>query len=77
MSTHAASDFPPITPAERARRANAVRQAAASIRLEGGTTTPARTALNAEYLAGTIDADTYMARSLRLARTVTKTAPTH
>jgi hypothetical protein len=68
MSTHAAADFPPINPAERALRLDAIRQADASNRLEGGITSPGRVALNDDYIAGRIDLDAYVARSLQLAR---------
>jgi hypothetical protein len=68
VSTHAAEDFPTMSPAERALRIDAVRQADASNRLEGGITNPERKALNEQYTSGRIDLNTYIDHSLRLAR---------
>ena len=62
-----AIDYPAISPAERALRADAVRQADASNRLEGGVTSPERALLNEQYIAGHLDLDAYVAASLRLA----------
>jgi hypothetical protein len=67
VSTHAAEDFPTMSPAERALRIDAVRQADASNRLEGTITNPERNALNEQYTSGRIDLDTYIDHSLRLA----------
>ncbi len=67
MSTNAAADFPMISAAEQLRRSNAVRQAEASNRLEGGTAHPDRSRLHADYVAGRIDLETYLARGRRIA----------
>jgi Antitoxin VbhA len=64
MSNPAARDAPVICPAEAARRRDAVRQATASIRLEGGTVSEADLALDEQYISGRIDIDTYVAAHL-------------
>lgn len=64
MSDHAAGDVPVIGPAEAARRVDAVRQATASIRLEGGAVSEAELALDEQYISGHIDIDTYVAAHL-------------
>jgi Antitoxin VbhA len=64
MSNPAARDAPVISPAEAARRRDAVRQATASIRLEGGTVSEAELALDEQFISGHIDIDTYVAAHL-------------
>lgn len=64
MSNPAARDTPVIGPAEAARRVDAVRQATASIRLEGGAVSEAELALDEQYISGHIDIDTYVAAHL-------------
>jgi hypothetical protein len=53
-----------IGSAEAARRRDAVLQATASIRLEGGTVSQAELALDEQYTSGRIDIDTYVAAHL-------------
>jgi hypothetical protein len=64
MSNPAARDAPVIGQAEAARRRDAVRQATASIRLEGGTVSEADLALDEQYISGQIDIATYVAAHL-------------
>jgi Antitoxin VbhA len=64
MSNPTTRDAPVIGPAEAARRRDAVRQATASIRLEGGTVSEAELALGEQYISGRIDIDTYVAAHL-------------
>jgi Antitoxin VbhA len=64
MSDPAARDAPVLGPTEAARRRDAVRQATASIRLEGGTVSEPELALDEQYISGRIDIDTYVAAHL-------------
>jgi Antitoxin VbhA len=64
MSNPVSLDDPVISPAERARRRHAVRQATASIRLEGGTVDAADLILDEQYIAGQITLNQYMASHL-------------
>lgn len=64
----AAADFPAITPAEAARRRNAVRQAEATVRLEGGTTTPEQAGLDTAFIAGRLDLPDYLAACIATTR---------
>lgn len=76
MSNPAARDTPVISPAEAARRRDAVRQATASIRLEGGTVSEADLALDEQYISGHIDIDTYVAAHLPQRTSSVTTRPT-
>jgi hypothetical protein len=76
MSNPAARDTPVIGPAEAARRRDAVRQATASIRLEGGTVSEADLALDEQYISGHIDIDTYVAAHLPQRASSVTTRPT-
>jgi Antitoxin VbhA len=64
MSNPAARDTPVIGPAEAALRRDAIRQATASIRLEGGTVSEADLVLDEQYISGHIDIGTYVAAHL-------------
>jgi hypothetical protein len=64
MSNPITRDAPEIGPAEGARRRDAVREATASIRLEGGTVSQAELALDEQYISGRIDIATYVAAHL-------------
>ena len=64
----AAIPEPLIDPAEQARRAKAVKQAAASARLEGGTTSPERSLLTHRFVSGEIDLDTFVSLGHSLAQ---------
>jgi Antitoxin VbhA len=64
MANPSAHDAPVIGPVEAARRRDAVRQATASIRLEGGTVSEAELALDEQYISGHIDIDAYLAAQL-------------
>ena len=76
MSTPATRDAPVVGSAEAARRREAVRQATASVRLEGGTVSEADLALDEQYISGHIDIDTYIAAHLpkRTSTVTTRTA---
>jgi hypothetical protein len=76
MSTHAANDVAAITPAEAERRRNAVRQAEATVRLEGGTTSPEQARLDTAFISGTLDLDTYLAACVATAGRPTSTPAT-
>jgi hypothetical protein len=77
MSNAADADFPVITPTEAARRHNAVRQAEATVRLEGGTTSPEQARLDAAFITGGLDLDSYLAACIATTRRppVTPVAP--
>jgi hypothetical protein len=64
MSNQVALDVAVLSPAESARRRHAVRQAIASIRLEGGTVAPADLVLDEQYIAGHLTLDEYIAAHL-------------
>jgi hypothetical protein len=64
VSNPSAGNAPVIGSAEAARRRDAVRQATASIRLEGGTVSEAELALDEQFISGHIDIDTYVAAHL-------------
>jgi hypothetical protein len=70
MSNPTTRDAPVIGPAEAARRRDAVREATASICIEGGTVSEAELALDEQYISGRIDIDTYVAAHLPRSRRV-------
>jgi Antitoxin VbhA len=77
MSNPTTRDAPVIGPAEAARRRDAVREATASIYLEGGTVSEAELALDEQYISGRIDIDAYLAAHLPKTTPSVTTRPTH
>ena len=67
MSRVLIEQAPRVSGGEFSRR-DAVRQAEASIRLEGGSTSAERAQLNQRYIDGEIDIDSYLELSEELAR---------
>jgi Antitoxin VbhA len=66
MSKVVGSSTPTINAADRALRLDAVRQATATIRLEGGVVSTEDQALDECFIAGDIDLDSYVAAHLPL-----------
>ena len=66
MSKVAGITTPTISAAERALRLDAVRQATATIRLEGGVVSPEDRALDVRFIDGEIDLDAYVTAHLPL-----------